>query len=240
MRLLAILLLVAGCPGALDRTSGIHDPTGDDGAGNLPECTTASQCAPAAATCCACPTFAVPTTDPANNACKGVMCPLPGPTCAANLHAACKGGACVLACDAVACTTSCADGYATDDNGCLTCACATIDQRACVADTDCARVRADCCGCQSGGSDTAVPVGEIQAHDLGLMCPQSPACPGVDTCPPDLVPRCVQGACELISGGLPSNACGRPDLMDCTNGEACTINYDDAATAEGVGVCVLM
>jgi hypothetical protein len=212
-----ILLLLAGCPSALgDKTT-----LGDDNQGALPECAVDSQCVAAAAKCCDCPTFA-----------------MPGATCAANLYAACKLGACVLACKPSACAMSCADGYARDTNGCLTCACAQVDQRACVADGDCARVRADCCGCQRGGSDTAVPAGEAQAHDAGLMCPQYPSCPGVDTCPADLAPRCIQGACELISGGLPITACGRPDLMDCATGDACTINYDDGATTEGVGVCV--
>ena len=235
---LLIVVTLAGCPGGL---ADLKQSPGDDngsGEGALPECSADSQCVAAAAKCCDCPTFAVPATDPAHDACLGVTCPMPGPTCPANLSPACKQGACVLACKPSTCEMSCADGFATDANGCVVCACAQVDQRACVADTDCARVRADCCGCQRGGSDTSVPLAEAAAHDADLMCPQTPACPGLDTCPADLVPRCVQGACELISGGLPSNACGRPDLMACVNGDACTINYDDAATAQGVGVCV--
>src|SRR5258706_10734983 len=96
-----------------------------------PECAVNAQCAAAAAKCCDCPTFAAPANDPALNACKGVACPMPGPTCAANLEPACDHGACVLACAPVACDQSCADGFATDRNGCLTCACAMVELRSC-------------------------------------------------------------------------------------------------------------
>jgi hypothetical protein len=231
---LLLVVLVAGCPGAADLAA----YNGDDGSGAAPECTNNAQCIAAAAKCCDCPTFAVPSSDPAFNACKGVDCPSPGPMCAANLAPACDDGACVLACAPTACEMSCADGFATDANGCLVCSCAIIEVRACSGDNECSRVRDDCCGCAHGGKDTAVPNAEVQTHDANLMCTSNPYCPGVDTCPADLAPRCVQGACELISGGLPGLACGRTDLMDCAAGSQCTLNSDATATAEGVGVCV--
>jgi hypothetical protein len=165
------------------------------------------------------------------------MCPMPN-NCPMNVHATCKVGRCELACVPSTCALSCADGYMLDSAGCLTCECAQVTTRECIAGTDCARVRADCCGCTLGGSDTAVPASQTAAHEAGLNCPQSPYCPQVDTCAPDLTPECVQGACELISGGFPPSACGRPDLMDCPAGTVCTINSDDGATAQGVGVCV--
>lgn len=236
MRLFVLLALLAGCPAQLADKEGLPG-NGSGGLGSPAECAIDSDCALAGAKCCDCPTFAVPTTDPAYNACKGVACPTPA-TCPTNIRAACNAGHCDLACVASTCTTSCADGYATDASGCLTCECAKVDQRACLVASDCARVRADCCGCTLGGEDTAVPTSQVAAHDASLQCPPSPSCPQVDTCAPDLVPQCVQGTCELISGGVPVNACGRPDLADCPAGAACTINSDPSATQQGVGVCV--
>jgi antistasin family protein len=230
-----ILLALAGCPGALDAKESLP---GDDGS-NLPapECASAFDCVAAAAKCCDCPTFAVPKTDPGGAACNSVACPMPS-MCPDNVAPACVGGKCELACLASTCALSCPDGFVTDAAGCLTCECAQVTQRGCQVASDCARVRADCCGCTRGGEDTAVPVADVAAHDAALACNANPYCPGVDTCAPDLAPECVQGTCELLSGGIPGNACGRPDLPDCPVGTACTINSDAAATAQGVGVCV--
>ena len=235
MRLVLFLLVLAGCPSTT--ADSVFSP-GDDGSGGAPaECAADYECAASGARCCDCPTFAVPRTDPAFEACLGVACPTPT-ACPSNVAPACRQGQCVLACVPVACANSCDDGFALDGNGCLTCDCAQVTDRECSADSDCARVPADCCGCARGGVDTAVPDGAVATHDASLGCPPSPSCPGVDSCAPDLAPRCVQGACQLISRRRPPGACGRTDLAACAMGQACTVNSDDAATARGVGVCV--
>jgi hypothetical protein len=107
----------------------------------------------------------------------------------------------------------------------------------CDGDADCVRVRDDCCGCENGGADTAVAAGDAAAHDAALMCPASPACPGGNSCAPDLAARCVQGMCSLVAGPLPAGACGRADLMACPEGQFCYVNASDQATMHGVGVC---
>jgi hypothetical protein len=237
MRVVVLVLVLAGCPLA---TRDAAIAPGDDGSGSngtASECAVDFDCAAAGAKCCDCPTFAEPKSYPAYQACTGVVCPMPN-TCPTNVRPACKLGRCELACVASTCALSCADGFVIDAAGCLTCECAQVATRECLAGTDCARVRADCCGCTLGGADTAVPTSQIATHDASLGCPQNPNCPQVDTCAPALTPECVQGACELISGGFPPAACGRPDLMDCPAGTVCTINSDDGATAQGVGVCV--
>ena len=238
MRSLIVLVLVAGCSGrfAGDKAlGGENNPTA--GTGASPECFSDSQCAAAGLKCCDCPTYAIPTTDPAAQACGGVMCP--SMTCPDNVRAACEGGQCVLACQPLACSLTCADGYAIDASGCEECACAATPgpQGGCTSDGDCVRTRADCCGCSGGGTDTAVLATEQASYDGSLMCPAQPACSGTGTCAPDLAPACVQGSCELVSP-LPAGACGRPDLPACPSGQTCTLNAVDAATQRGVGVCM--
>jgi len=232
----AVLLALAGCPGAPARES-VDDGDGNGGALTPSECRVAADCAPAGAKCCDCPTHAVPVTDPAYRACSTVDCPTPD--CGSKMQAECDSGHCVLVCSPLACPqTTCSDGFVTDGNGCLTCECAGAAGSECGIDTDCARVRADCCGCALGGEDTAVPASQITAHEAQLNCPANPSCPGNDTCTPDLAARCVQGICTLVSGGLPANACGRADLPPCPMGEDCVVNASDPATMLGVGVCL--
>lgn len=236
MRALLVLVLVAGCSGQLagDKSlGGTNNPTG--GAGAPMECTSDSECVPAGLKCCDCPTYATPTTDPAAQACGGVMCP--ASTCPDNVRAACQAGQCVLACKPLACSMTCADGYVIDATGCEECACAAPTARSCAADSDCVRTRADCCGCAGGGTDTAVLASEQASYDASLMCPAQPACGGPNTCAPDLAAACVEGSCALVSP-LPAGACGRPDLPACPGGQTCTLNAVDAATERGVGVCM--
>ena len=240
MRSLLVMLVVAlaGCPaGSLDDKS-VGNGTGSDdmgGEGAIPECSADSDCATAGLKCCDCPTYAVPERDPTVNACMGVMCPMS--TCPDNVRAACSGGQCVLACKPLACDLTCADGFMIDATGCEECACAPSAALGCTSDGDCVRVRADCCGCAGGGTDTAVARGDAAAHDAALMCPSNPSCSGVDTCAMDQAPACVQGTCELVSP-LPAGACGRSDLMACPQGQICTLNADDGATDRGLGVCM--
>src|SRR5690606_34537172 len=98
--------------------------------------------------------------------------------CAESVTARCnEARRCELACKPLACEqigAPCAYGYAADANGCLTCACAEPEPNGCVADVDCARTRADCCGCQQGGFDTAVLAAERASFDAMLMCPAAP------------------------------------------------------------------
>ena len=143
----------------------------------------------------------------------------------------------MLACKPVTCAMSCADGYVIDASGCEECACAAPSGGQCAGDGDCVRVRADCCGCAGGGQDTAVAASDAAAYDAQLMCPANPSCSGVDSCPPDESPACVQGACQLVKP-LPAGACGRSDLPACPAGQVCTLNVDDGATERGLGVCM--
>src|SRR5439155_11489111 len=129
------------------------------------ECMQPGECVATGVKCSDC-TFAVPRSDPGYLSCGSIH-----PTCPDNLAPACKLGRCVLACVPSTCDLSCADGYAFDSHGCATFACAMPAQRACMIDGDCARVRADCCGCPLGGADTAVPQGDVAAHDAALNCP---------------------------------------------------------------------
>jgi len=235
----AVLMLVAlaGCPaGSLDNKQvGNDNGSGGGGEGAVPECSSDSECVTAGLKCCDCPTYAAPARDPAVNACAGVTCPMS--TCPDNVRAACVGGACTLACKPVTCPMSCADGYVIDASGCEECACAAPAPGVCMVDGDCVRVRADCCGCAGGGQDTAVAASDAASHDAQLMCPANPSCTGVDSCPPDESPACVQGACQLVKP-LPAGACGRTDLPACPAGQVCTLNVDDGATDRGLGVCM--
>lgn len=147
----------------------------------------------------------------------------------------------MVACQREACSATCADGYAADGDGCLSCACATpaLD---CTVDTDCVRAPNDCCGCLQGGFDTAVSLAGLPAHEAELMCGLDPICPGPPTleqvtCTPDLQPTCVQGRCELVPPEPPPGACGRPELPACPAGFVCLVNDSDQATAHGVGLC---
>jgi hypothetical protein len=245
---LALLACLAGCPVSVGRenasgenpddSTGSGDNTGG-GEGAPVECLRDIDCVGAGPKCCDCPTHALPASDPAAMACADVEC---APTeCGSPMQAVCDSSRrCVLACSAVACdaSVSCSSGYATDANGCLTCECrGSADVAQCNVDSDCVRVRDDCCGCAAGGGDTAVPTGDAAAHDAALMCPAVPTCPGADACSPDLAARCVQGACELVDGTLPAGACGRADLAPCDQGESCYVNADVQATMYGVGVC---
>lgn len=238
MRPLLVLVLaaLAGCPAQLDASKAPGSNDLGDGAAPM-ECTSDLDCQPAGLKCCDCPTYARPVTDPAAQACGGVMCPTS--SCPDNVQAACDVGQCVLVCKPLACDLSCASGFAVDANGCEACACAapTGPAGGCTSDQDCVRTRADCCGCAGGGGDTAVLASEQASYDASLMCPDNPSCTGVDTCAPDLAPACLGGGCQLVSP-LPPNACGRSDLPACPSGTICTLNADDAATQQGVGVCM--
>lgn len=237
--LACVVCLLVGCHRNAELSSA---PGEDDGAGGgapgagLSACLEDRDCVAAAATCCDCPEFAVNVGDPAHRACTGVTCP--GQRgCEPNVRAACDQGDCVLACVELACPVSCPSGYAIDPTGCLSCTCAAPEPGGCAADADCVQTRADCCGCAQGGQDTAVVASERASYDAMLGCPAAPACPAVDVCEPEAAPRCVQGRCELTSG-LPPGACGRADLPACPAGAVCTVNASDAASMQGVGVCV--
>ena len=238
MRLVALLpLALAACPLAADERVLVAPDEGGPGS-VFAQCAEDDDCIPAAATCCECPTFAVPADDPGQRACNGVECE--AHACPGNVRAACSAGQCVLACRAMACVRAEPGGYAADANGCLTCAPAPVPPApagACGGDGDCARTRADCCGCAEGGADTAVPASELGGFDASLGCSSAPLCPSVDTCVAGETAQCVQGACKLV-GPLPAGACGRPDLPACPSGQACIVNVDERATAHGLGVCV--
>lgn len=236
--ILFLVAITAACVHAEERFDSSSPPPGEPGGGGAEpfRCLYDSDCAPAAATCCDCPTFAVNRADPVVRGCSGVMCP--PLECRENALAICSAeGTCKLACNAIACPgQACFDGFARDANGCLTCECAMPDPNGCKLDDECVRTRADCCGCKLGGRDTAVRDVDQAAYDDGLGCSPSPACPGIDVCTADQ-PQCVQGRCELLPTDLVTGACGRFDLPPCPPGQECTVNLSDPANMQGLGVC---
>ena len=238
MRFLVLLLLVTACPAKSQDAIAPNAFPGDAAGGLAPgvACVEDTDCALSGATCCACPSFAVAANDPGLKTCAAVNCPMMD--CPQNLRAACTRGTCQLACAAVACSTSCATGYAADANGCLTCDCLQPGPEACVRDQDCVDVKADCCGCALGGSDIAILASQAAAYGASLGCPQSPQCPNQNVCEPGAVAHCSQGGCVLEAPRpLPANACGRPDLPACPAGQTCVVNANADADAQGVGVC---
>lgn len=216
-----------------------------DGAVDVPEgglgtCSVDADCALAGPSCCACPTYALPVANGFTDACGGVECPMPS-SCAP-LVARCDQRTCVAVCAPVACDLVCAGGFAVDATGCLACACAGGQGGdECRVDGDCARAPADCCGCDRGGLDTAVPANRLADHLAGLMCAGTEACPGVSTCATGASASCQLGRCVLVAPatdpGPPPGVCGRPELPPCPAGQVCRINDSDAANPLGVGVC---
>lgn len=238
---LAILFLVAlaGCPSTL-RDAGSLQGDDDDYGAMHPQCAVASDCVPAAAKCCDCPTYAAPRNDPAVNACGGVTCP-PDQGCPLNVAPSCNTEhMCVLACVPMTCSNTCEDGFVVDANGCLSCECAQVGTRECLADASCVEAPADCCGCARGGADTSVPADQLSAYEVELGCPSNPSCPGNSSCDAAEAPACVQGACALVSA-LPAAACGRSDLPTCGEGFVCSVNVGGGANPANdhrVGVCI--
>ncbi len=250
-------LALAACPSssALDSTKGDDNPIGGGGgsAGALPaQCVVDAECILVGPTCCACPTFALPATDPVAAGCDGVSCP--PATCTNNVEASCVSGTCELTCRPLACDATCENGFAVDATGCLTCTCAPAD--GCAVDTDCHDVGADCCGCALGGSDTAVV--DVAAHAAELACPANPQCPGTDTCDASAAVRCIAARCFLLPAAdqtVAMTQCGRPDLHPdpanptstaCPGAgsdggvgpvEVCVVNANAAASARGTGIC---
>jgi hypothetical protein len=236
--------LVAGCELAADEDNALGgDDSADPGAPPPAACVTADDCALASTTCCGCGEYGV-SADSRGDACDEVECPPPAPGECPALIAACVNGACAAACAPVVCELSCANGFAADAYGCLTCACAEAPPASaeCSEDVECAQVAADCCGCARGGADTAVPASEADAFSESLMCPDRPACPEVDVCDPSVAPRCRGGRCVLEGdpddgAGEAAPTCGRPDLPTCPEGTVCVLNADSAASMDGVGSC---
>jgi len=239
--LLVTLALCAGCFGNAAELSGVADDGPQDGFGAVPgQCGVDSDCVPAGASCCDCPTFATTIDDPKVAACEQVDCDTN--VCSTNVAATCDPviHECVLACAPLTCL-ECPSGYETEANGCLSCTCAAPPPTTpeCVADNDCVRVRADCCGCDNGGEDTAVPQLGAAGFDASLNCSSTPTCPGMtnQSCDPTAQARCIRGACALATEPMPDDACGRADLPACPAGTTCQINVSDSASLYGVGVC---
>jgi hypothetical protein len=241
----AISMLLAGCPapGAAEATD--PDPIDYGDPASLAECISHGDCEPAASACCECPSFALPVSDGFGEACGDIGCQ--APSGCPEIQAACVDGACTLRCAPVVCDITCEAGFAADELGCLVCACAELPPQAiqCQIDTDCAQVPADCCGCARGGHDTAVPVSQVQAHIEALDCPLDPACPDIDTCMENYIPRCIQGTCALATPDTDTTTpdepqrCGLTSLPSCPQGQVCVLNDPAApqATESGTGVC---
>lgn len=238
---------LAACQSPLAQ-EGALDVDSDEGAPpELVTCAVDDDCVLTAASCCECPSFAISRTGDSvsDDACSNIDCE-PLEACPA-IVAACAQDTCIVQCAPLPCDLSCASGFASDALGCLTCECRgepEIDAAACIADADCIRVAADCCGCTRGGEDTAVPIAQAEAYIDALGCHDSAACPDVDTCDDALVPRCVAGACalELAVDAPPGPAgarCGKPTLPPCPDGTVCVLNDPQAndATLAGVGIC---
>jgi hypothetical protein len=239
VRALMICFCVAlgGCPvSAIDERGPLAaDDDGNPAGGAAKACVFDEDCVLVGPKCCDCPTFSLPEDDPIVKSCSGVPCP--ATTCPDNVEARCVQSTCELVCKPLACGVTCDDGFARDDNGCMSCTCAALPPAGgCGVDADCVRTREDCCGCARGGEDTAVLVAQRDAYDAALGCSPTPTCPDMDTCG-DETAQCVQGRCELL-GPLPANACGRPDLPPCVAGSTCMVNASDQADLHGVGICI--
>jgi len=78
-------------------------------------------------------------------------------------------------------------------------ACAQIkEERECQQDTDCVRVREDCCGCQAGGKSISIPkineadyISQKEKECGDVFCIQLYACTENDD------PVCQEGRCTL-------------------------------------------
>ena len=71
--------------------------------------------------------------------------------------------------------------------------------RLCAGDADCVRAPADCCGCISGGRDTALAAAWADAWSERLRKSCESSCPDVYI-PPEACaapPRCEEGTCVL-------------------------------------------
>lgn len=250
MRSLALVLVLAAsaCTG-IDGAGESANPPGDDngsdfGSGMDPgafpsTCEIDDDCVLGAATCCECPTFALPASQN-QAACGDVECP--PMSCPNNVEAVCGAqGTCGLRCLPMQCDLSCDHGFVIDATGCLTCECAAAPANACDDSSNpCVEVPADCCGCARGGEDTAVPASDVGSFEDGLGCPKDPLCPENGTCT-NVEPACVQGRCELLGPfdqDPPANACGLAADPACPPDEVCTINAVSAANVRGVGVCL--
>jgi hypothetical protein len=244
--------LAAGCP---TNSAEFADSDDDDSLG-ANECEIAADCVPAAASCCECPSYALPVTSDWDQSCADVDCVDPdyGAACP-RTEAACEAGWCALRCEPVECDLPCVGAFDVDSFGCLACSCGDGPPPTdvmCEVDAECVRAAADCCGCENGGADTAVPTAELAAFEAELDCDPSPVCPGVNTCDPELVPRCLGGACALAAPpgpGLTPDAgpddspadpayCGG-SYGPCPPDQVCVLNDPDAdeASSMGVGVC---
>jgi hypothetical protein len=237
--LVTSLFFVAACFGKValeDAQAGDDNPTPEPA---FAICNVDADCIPAAATCCECPTFATRFDDPKAAVCDDVDCPMSD--CPDNVSPVCDStiGQCVLVCKPLVCETTCASGYAVDGAGCLTCACAEpppSNAGGCRDDGECVRTRADCCGCERGGFDTAVLASQAAGFDDGLMCESDPACPGNNTCTADQ-PTCAQGFCQLLPP-KPPGTCGSASDAACPANTVCTVNANDQANLYGLGVCL--
>jgi len=221
-------------------------PSGEepDRGGVNAQCQVASDCELAASTCCECPSFAVPAGQGFDGGCEDVECE-PSGLCPA-VEASCSSGQCVMICSPIITNQICAFGFERDAAGCLQNVCASSgggEAASCSEDSECVQIPADCCGCSRGGQDQAVPSG-TEADELdSLNCPSDPACPEIDVCDADEVPRCIAGSCVLSAE--PSSLsgdeilCGTPDLPACAAGSSCVLNDLSAKDANelGVGVC---
>jgi hypothetical protein len=269
--LLAGLFATAACSSSSDDTEGASegDAEGDDGSGDgdgggsggegggeppLPpsanSCSLADECVAVSSICCECPTFAVPSDSPFANACDQVECEMP--VDCPLVEAACVESQCQLICSTVEATMSCANGFERDTFGCLVDACRAEPGEffSCEQDDDCIEAQGDCCGCELGGTSTAVAVDFLDQYIESLGCGPAPDCPGIDVCEAGLVARCVAQTCALgppdeggddgDGSGGPGNFCGTPDLPACPKGQLCVLNHPDAsdATRMGVGSCV--
>jgi hypothetical protein len=227
------LTLWAGC--FLTSQNDAELAPGDDDGLRDGDCFDDSECVLAGASCCECPSFALPASSGWGDACEQVDCPAPG-ACPA-LLARCEQGTCVAACAQVECDLSCRQGFAVDAAGCTVCVCGNAPaEPECEVATDCVRVPGDCCGCDRGGSDVAVPAGIANSFVEDLMCTGNEACPGVSTCEAGAQAYCDAGRCALgNSGATPPDdgECGRPDQPPCPAGSVCVINSADAEAGTG-------
>ena len=134
---------------------------------------------------------------------------------------------------------ACADGFATDANGCLTCACAAAGagrvrrRRRLRARREPTAAAARRRRRHRGAGDARSPRTRRQ---LDVPC-ESRRAPASIPARPISPPRCVQGDCALVVRGAARERVRPPGSAGVPDGEACTVNANDQATMHGVGVC---
>jgi len=234
------IVALGGCDFALSTSAADEGdaPSDPDGADQI-QCSIDIDCTLVASSCCGCPTFAAPVGF--GGSCDDVECP-EVVDCAEAL-AVCDVGQCTLVCSPVETTQVCDGGFVVDEAGCTLDMCEAPLAPECELNGDCVVEPADCCGCDLGGNDTAVPLAGLGEHRASLMCDGNVSCPGVSTCDESGRAECLGGRCRYLTGSETDEGpalCGTTETPTCPAGEVCVLNAPETGDGDaipGIGTC---